>query len=360
MSRVAWTQLRPAEDAEAVREAIDRVLDRGWFVLGPEVEAFEGEFSAATGNTHTVGVASGTDALILALRGLGIGPGDEVITTALSAVYTAQAIMMTGARPVFADLDRERLTLDPKIVASLIGPRTAAILPVHLYGQPADMPALAGLADQHGLALVEDCAQAHLAECAGRPVGSFGIAAAYSFYPTKNLGALGDGGAVTTRDQALAKRVRQLRVGGQSARDRHTEASPHSRLDELQAAILRARLPFLSKWTTRRRALGQRYRDGLTGADLQLPPQLDAGHVYHLFPVRSTRRDELRTHLSAAEIDTLVHYAVPMPAQPAFASTAPAPCPIADQVCGELVSLPLYPALSSAAVDRVVDVLRGW
>ena len=147
MSRVAWTQLRPAEDAEAVREAIDRVLDRGWFVLGPEVEAFEGEFSAATGNTHTVGVASGTDALILALRGLGIGPGDEVITTALSAVYTAQAIMMTGARPVFADLDRERLTLDPKIVASLIGPRTAAILPVHLYGQPADMPALAGLAD---------------------------------------------------------------------------------------------------------------------------------------------------------------------------------------------------------------------
>ncbi len=357
---VRWIELRPGEDADAIRAAIDRVIERGWFVLGPEVEAFEAEFGSATSSRHTIGVASGTDALILALRALGIGPGDEVITTALSAVYTAQAIMMTGARPVFADLDQERLTLDPDIVANLVTPQTAAILPVHLYGQPADMPALAALADRHGVALVEDCAQAHLASSNDAPVGSFGIAAAYSFYPTKNLGALGDGGAVTTRDPAVADRVRQLRVGGQVARDQHTDAAPHSRLDEVQAAILRARLSWLPGWTERRRELGQRYREGLADSAVVLPPELDPGHVYHLFPVRSDRRDELRQHLRAADIETLVHYAVPMPAQPAFATAAPAACPVAEQVCGELVSLPLYPSLDDTAVDRVIDVIRAW
>ena len=197
---VPWIDLRPREDAAEVDAAIRRVIDRGWFVLGPEVEAFEVEFAQASGGGQTVAVASGTDALTLTLRALGIGPGDEVITTALSAVYSAQAIMMAGARPVFADIDPDRLTLDPAIAASLVGPRTAAIIPVHLYGQPADLPALAAVADRHGLALIEDCCQAHLATCNGVPIGSTGVAAAYSFYPTKNLGALGDGGAVTTRD----------------------------------------------------------------------------------------------------------------------------------------------------------------
>ena len=220
---VPWIDLRPREDAGAVDAAIRRVIDRGWFVLGPEVEAFEVEFAQASGGGKTVAVASGTDALTLTLRALGIGPGDEVITTALSAVYSAQAIMMAGARPVFADIDPDRLTLDPAIAASLVGPRTAAIMPVHLYGQPADLPALAAVTDRHGLALIEDCCQAHLATCNGVPIGSTGIAAAYSFYPTKNLGALGDGGAVTTRDTRVESRLRQLRNGGHTARDQHTE-----------------------------------------------------------------------------------------------------------------------------------------
>ena len=214
---VPWIDLRPREDAAAVDAAIRRVIDRGWFVLGPEVEAFEVEFAQATGGGQTVAVASGTDALTLTLRALGIGPGDEVITTALSAVYSAQAIMMAGARPVFADIDPNRLTLDPAIAAALVGPRTAAIVPVHLYGQPADLPALAAVADRHGLALVEDCCQAHLATCNGVPIGSIGVAAAYSFYPTKNLGALGDGGAVTTPGHAgrvPASSVAQRRPDG--------------------------------------------------------------------------------------------------------------------------------------------------
>jgi len=357
---VPWTDLRPREDADAVHAAIRRVVEQGRFVLGPEGAAFEAEFCAATSSRHAVGVASGTDALILILRALGIGPGDEVITTPLSAVYTAQAVMLTGARPVFADVDPERLTLDPAAVEPLVGPRTAALLPVHLYGQPADVPALAVLAERHGLALVEDCAQAHLATCGGVPVGTTGVAAAYSFYPTKNLGALGDAGAVCTADAALADRIRRLRAGGRSARERHTETASHSRLDEIQAAVLRARLPFLSAWTTRRRVLARRYRGGLADTGVWVPPELDPGHVYHLFPVRCARRDDLRAHLAAASIDTLVHYPVPLPAQPAFAAATPAPCPIAQAVCAELVSLPLYPALGDDAVDRVIERVREF
>ena len=328
-SKVPWTDLRPREDTAAVGAAIRRVVDRGWFVLGPEVDAFESEFADATAGGQTIAVGSGTDALTLTLRALSIGPGDEVITTALSAVYTAQAVMMAGARPVFADIDPERLTLDPSAVAALVGPRTAAVLPVHLYGQPADLSALGPLTQRHGLALIEDCCQSHLATCDGVPVGTTSVAAAYSFYPTKNLGAFGDGGAVCTRDAQLAARIRRLRNGGQTTRNHHAEPAGHSRLDELQAAVLRARLPYLPAWTARRRALAARYREGLSGCGVQVPPEQDSGHVYHLFPVRTRARDDLRAHLSAQGIDTLVHYPVSMPAQPAFASAAPQPCPVA-------------------------------
>lgn len=350
---VNWVDLRPREDATDVDLAIRRVVDRGWFILGPEVEAFEEEFSSATGSRHTVTLASGTDALTLTLRALGIGSGDEVITTSLSAVFTAQAIAMAGARPVFADIDPQRLTVDPAAVEALVGPRTAAIIPVHLYGQPADVPALAAVAGRHGLALIEDCCQAHLATCADVPVGTTGIAAAYSFYPTKNLGALGDGGAVCTRDEALDARLRRLRNGGQTTRDRYAEAAAHSRLDEMQAAVLRARLPYLSQWTARRRALAALYRAGLASAAVRVPPACDPGHVYHLFPVRTTARDDLRRHLGAHGIDTLVHYPVPLPDQPAFADAEPNHCPVATAVCGELLSLPLHPGLSDAAVEHV-------
>ena len=288
--RIPFVSLVPREDAPAVRSAIDRVIERGWFVLGPEVEAFEREFAAASGADHAVGVGTGTDALALILRALGISGGDEVITTPLSAAYSALAIMMAGARPVFADIDPARLTIDPERIADAIGPRTRAILPVHLYGQPADMAAIAAVAARHHLAIVEDCCQAHLATSAGRPVGSFGAAGAFSFYPTKNLGALGDGGAIVTNDRALADRLRRLRNGGQTDRYHHQEPGMNSRLDELQAAILRARLPFLQAWTARRRALAARYRRALAGSPIELVPQQDPGHVYHLFVVRTNAR----------------------------------------------------------------------
>jgi len=355
---IPFLQLKPGEDAAAVREGIERVITRGWFILGPELEAFEREFAAVSKAAATIGVGTGTDALAIALRALGIGRGDEVITSPLSAAYSALAIMMTGARPVFADIDPERLTLDPQAAAAAITPRTAAILPVHIYGQPADMIAIAEIATRHNLAIVEDCCQAHLATCAGKPVGSFGAAAGYSFYPTKNLGALGDGGAITTNDQNLAARARRLRNGGQTDRYHHGEFGVNSRLDEMQAAILRARLPFLETWTSRRRKLATEYRERLARAtSITVPPLLDDGHVYHLFPVRSVSRQDVQTTLRAAGVETLIHYPVPIPKQPALASEQPADCPVANRVCDEILSLPLYPSLQPDAIDMVARAL---
>jgi dTDP-4-amino-4,6-dideoxygalactose transaminase len=355
---IPFLQLKLGADAAEVRRAIDRVIDRGWFVLGPELEAFEREFAAASGAGDAIGVGTGTDALAIALRGLGIGPGDEVITTPLSAAYSALAIMMAGARPVFADIDPERLTLDPAAAAAAVTPRTAAIMPVHLYGQPADMPGLAAVASRHNLAIVEDCCQAHLATCSGRPVGSFGAAAAFSFYPTKNLGALGDGGAITTSDAQLAARTRRLRNGGQTDRYHHGEFGVNSRLDEMQAAILRTRLGYLAGWTADRRALAGQYRAALQDAHMiAVPPLFDKGHVYHLFPVRAPSRDAVQRALRAAGVETLIHYPVPIPAQPALASQEPADCPVANRICEEILSLPLYPTLPADAIERVASAL---
>ena len=356
---IPFLQLRPAEDAADVQAAIARVVERGWFVLGPELEAFERAFADATGAAHAVGVGTGTDALALALRAIGIGPGDEVITAPLSAAYSALAIMMTGARPVFADVDPDRLTLDPAAAAAAVTPRTRAIMPVHLYGQPADMPAIAAVASRHGLAIVEDCCQAHLATCGGRPVGSFGTAAAYSFYPTKNLGALGDGGAITVNDAALAARLRRLRNGGQTDRYHHAEFGVNSRLDEMQAAILRARLGWLPAWTATRRQLAAEYRTALAGADLVVPPELDAGHVYHLFPVLSDRREAVRERLKERGVETLIHYPVPIPRQPALAGEQPRQCPIADRVCDQVFSLPLHQGMSRDTVLTIAAALTG-
>jgi dTDP-3-amino-3,4,6-trideoxy-alpha-D-glucose transaminase len=356
---IPFLQLTPGEDDAAVRTAMNRVVERGWFVLGPELEAFEHEFAGAASAAHAVGVGTGTDAIAIALRVLGIGAGDEVITSPLSAAYSGLAIMMTGARPVFADIDPQRLTIDPAAVEAAFTPRTAAILPVHLYGQAADMPAIERIAARHGVAIVEDCCQAHLAASDGRPVGSFGAAAAYSFYPTKNLGALGDGGALTMKDPQLAARAKRFRNGGQTDRYQHLEFGVNSRLDELQAAVLRARLQFLPAWTARRRALAARYRSALAGiCDPVLPPECDPGHVYHLFPVLSSNREATRARLLAAGIETLIHYPVPIPRQPALECTRPAQCPEADRACERVFSLPLYPALSEGAVERISTVLR--
>jgi dTDP-4-amino-4,6-dideoxygalactose transaminase len=353
--KVPFNALKPGEDAGEVRAAIDRVVASGWFVLGPEVEAFESEFAAASQVPYAVGVGTGTDAITLVLRALDIGPGDEVITSPLSAAYSALAVMMAGARPVFADIDPDRLTLDPRAVEAAITPRTRALLPVHLYGQAADMRPLEAIAAAYRLAIVEDAAQAQLATADGRPVGTIGVAAATSFYPTKNLGALGDGGAVLTRDAELAARVKRLRNGGQTSRYHHQEVGANSRLDEIQAAILRARLRFLPAWTAKRRSIAARYRSALTGSPLQVPREFDSGHVYHLFPVLAENRDAFQTHMSGQGVETLIHYPVPIPRQPALAGSNPAVCTVADRICSQVVSLPMYPGLSDSAVTAVAD-----
>jgi dTDP-4-amino-4,6-dideoxygalactose transaminase len=363
--RIPFMSLAPdadSGDAADVRAAIERVLQRGWYVLGPEVEAFEAEFARASGAEFAVGVGSGTDAIALALRSLGIGAGDEVITSPLSAAYSALAIMMTGARPVFADIDAERLTIAAAAIEAAIGPRTRAILPVHLYGQPADMNAITAIAARHNLLIVEDCCQGHLATATGQPVGTFGAAGAFSFYPTKNLGALGDGGAIITNDARLAAQLKRLRNGGQTDRYRHQEAGINSRLDELQAAILRTRLPKLPEWTRRRRALAAKYRTALAQVPTDersfvVPREFDAGHVYHLFVVRSGDRNGLQARLASHGIETLIHYPVPIPRQPALAAVQPADCPIAARICDEVLSLPLNPALADQDVDVVAAAL---
>ena len=357
--RIPFLSLAPREDAAEVRAAVERVISSGWFVLGPEVEAFEAEFARACGARHAVGVGTGTDAIALTLRALGIGPGDEVITTPLSAAYSAIAIMMAGARPVFADIDAGCLTIDPLRIEALVGPCTRAILPVHLYGQPADMAAIERVAGRYGLAIVEDCCQAHLATAAGRPVGTIGAAGAFSFYPTKNLGALGDGGAIVTNDAVLADRLRSLRNGGQTDRYRHTVPGVNSRLDELQAAVLRARLGRLPGWTARRRALAARYRDRLADAAVEVVREADPGHVYHLFVIRTEARQALQAQLAARGVETLIHYPVPIPRQAALASAKPADCAIAARACDQVLSLPLHPGLAEDDVDRVLAALKG-
>ena len=349
---IPFIDLRPGEDDASVRAALERVVTSGWFILGPEVEAFEAEFAVASGAAHAVGVGTGTDAIALLLRAIGVGRGDEVIVPALTAGYTALAVLLAGATPVFADVDPETLTLDPAACEAAITSRTVAIVPVHLYGQPADMPALEAVATRRSLAIVEDCCQAHLATCRGTPVGTLGVGGAFSFYPTKNLGALGDGGAVISRDHSIAARVRRLRNGGQINRYVHEDAGVNSRLDELQAAVLRTRLRMLPRWTARRRTLAAAYRRLLT-ASVRPLRRRDEGHVYHLFVVRSSERDALQEHLSASRIETLIHYPVPMTQQPVFEQWKRDDCPLATCAAREILSLPLHQRLTDTEVERI-------
>ena len=342
-----------------MRAAIDRVIARAWFVLGPEVEAFENEFAAASGARFAIGVGNGTDAIALLLRAVDVGPGDEVIVPAMTAAFTALAVTSIGATPVCADVDPETLTLDPAAAAAAVTPRTRAIVPVHLYGQAADLDPLFALAEKHALAIVEDCCQAHLATGRSAPVGTRGIGGAFSFYPTKNLGALGDGGAVVTNDRSVADRVRRLRNGGQRDRYHHVEAGVNSRLDELQAAVLRAKLPHVHTWTARRRELAALYRDALPPA-VKAIAERDPGHVYHLFPIRIGERDELQQHLRHAGIDTLIHYPVALPAQEAFARYGHNECPVATRASRELLSLPLHPRMADADVLRVSRAIETF
>jgi dTDP-4-amino-4,6-dideoxygalactose transaminase len=347
-------------------EAIGRVLDSGHFILGPELHAFESELAQALGANHAVGVGNGTDAIALALRVRGVGPGDEVVTSPLSAAFTALAIASLGARPVFADLDPRTLNVDPEAVAHAITPRTKALLPVHLYGHPADLDPLLQIAQERGVPLIEDACQAVAARYKDRPVGTLGGLGALSFYPTKNLGALGDGGAVLAADTDEAARLRRLRNGGQSDRYRHESFGVNSRLDEMQAAILRVGLRHLPAFTRRRQEIAAAYTRGLEGTDLVLPVREPyAEPVAHLYVVRHPRRDALAEALKVRGIGTLIHYPIPLHLQPAFAELGgrAGDLPVAEKACREVLSLPLHPTLSDEQVETVVrgvkDALAG-
>ncbi|GEP03907.1 DegT/DnrJ/EryC1/StrS family aminotransferase [Methylobacterium oxalidis] len=357
-------QAAPPRRIARFREEIDRavasVLGGSTYILGQAVADFEAAFAASAGQPHGVGVASGTEALALALRALGIGPGDEVIAPALTFAGTAQAVLQCGALPRLVDVDPVTRCLDPARVAEAVGARTAAILPVHLFGHPADMPALMKIAEHHGLAVIEDCAQCHGASLAGRPLGSFGHAAAYSFYPTKNLGCVGDGGAILTRDAALADRLRALRHYGFAGPERVSRGLGfNARLDEIQAAILLVLLPHLEAGNAERRAIAARYRACLSLSGLGLPPEAP-GHVYHQFAVTHPERDRLMRHLAEAGIGTAVHYAPGLHRHPAFREGATGPLPVTDALAATLLSLPIQPEVADEAPARVAQALRGF
>lgn len=355
---------------ESIRAELDqvvaRILAKGSFILGDEVAAFEREFAEYCGVSNAVGVASGTDALQLALLACGVGAGDEVIAPSHTAVATIVAIELTGARPALVDIDPARYTLDPNRVSTAITPRTRAIVPVHLYGCPAELEPILQLAREKNLFVVEDGSQAHGAVYHARKVGSWGDIAAFSFYPTKNLGALGDGGAVVTDRNDLAEKVRLLRQYGWKERNLSLIKGMNSRLDELQAGILRVKLRHLDKWNSRRRELASLYLELLSGTELVLPTQLhESGHVFHQFVVRHSERDSLREYLNKNGIHTLVHYPTPVHLQPAYADLgyAAGSLPNLERAAREVISLPLYPELTEENVRRVcrviVDFLSG-
>jgi dTDP-3-amino-3,4,6-trideoxy-alpha-D-glucose transaminase len=336
--------------------AIARVLDRGWFLMGPELEHFEREFAAYHGPTmRAIGVGSGTDALRIGLLALGIRPGDEVLVAANAGVPPVAALVATGARPVFCDVDPQTHTLDPDEIDRRVTPRTRGVMVVHLYGHAAPMDAIVRTARAHGLKVLEDCAQAHGARASDALVGTVGDAAAFSFYPTKNLGALGDAGAVLTADAHVAEQARLLRMYGWRERYVSELRSTVSRLDEIQAALLSVKLTHLDAWNAARRRLAARYRAGLQGV-VDLPPE--AG-VFHLFVVRTAGRDALKTYLTEHGVGTDIHYPRPVHLQAPYAEYAHgSSLPITERLSTEILSLPMYPELSDEDVDYVCEVLR--
>ena len=343
-----------ASIGDELQDAFDRVLAASAFIGGRELTSFEEEFAAAHGRAYGVGCASGTDALALALHAAGVGPGDEVVVPAMTFVATAEAVVHVGATPVVADVDGETLLLTPDTVAAAATGRTTAVIPVHLYGHPVPFDHLSAWRAA-GWVVIEDAAQAHLAHWRREPVGAVGHAACFSFFPGKNLGALGDAGMVLTDDLALAERVRRRRDHGRSDKYRHEEIGVASRLDGLQAAFLRVKLRHLPAWTDSRRRIAERYREGLDGVmGIRLVPWED-GAVHHLLCVRtpSRRRDDVRASLGADGIATGVHYPIDLTSQPATAEYARSPCPAARRAASELISLPIDPLMSDEQVDVV-------
>ena len=358
-------QREPEALIQAQLQATEAVLRSGWWVLGQQVQAFEQAWAEHSGTAAAVGLANGLDAIEIGLKALGIGAGDEVITTAVTAFATTLAIQRCGAIPVFADIDPATACLDPASVERCISPLTKAVLVVHLYGRAADLAGLTALCSSHGLALLEDCAQAHGAQYQGRPVGSIGAFGAWSFYPTKNLGAIGDAGAITSNDPDLIAAARQLRNYGQSDRYHHERAGLNSRLDELQAAILLQRMPYLQSWTERRRTIAKRYWAEINNPQLEaLAQPLDPlSHVHHLFVLRAleNQRETVQEHLAAAGVKTLIHYPVLSHKQQAIAEHRldPAGLPAAISHSEACFSLPIHPFLSDVEIHQVVNACNA-
>ena len=352
----AYRELKPEIDA-----AVARVLDSGWYILGPEVEAFEVEWSAYCEANHAVGLANGLDALILALRALDIGPGDEVIVPSNTYIATWLAVSGVGATPIAVEPDPATHNIDPARIEAAITPRTRVILPVHLYGQPADLDPILDIARHHGLRVVEDAAQAHGARYKGRRIGAHGDIVCWSFYPGKNLGALGDAGAVTTNDAALAERVALLRNYGSRQKYVNEEAGMNSRLDPIQAAVLRVKLQVLDTWTDRRRAIAATYAECLTDIGLTLPHVPDwAEPAWHLYVVRTAAREALQTRLAGSGIGTLIHYPIPPHMQQAYTKLGIAAdtLSLARDLADEVLSLPIGPQLDLDQVHQVIAELR--
>jgi dTDP-4-amino-4,6-dideoxygalactose transaminase len=341
-----------------IQSAINRVLDSGAYILGGEVETFEQAFAEFCGGGEAVGVASGTDALILALKALGIGPSDEVITVAHTAVATVAAVLACGAVPVLVDVDPKYYTIDPAQIEDAITIRTRAIIVVHLYGQAADMDAIVGIVRRRKLRLIEDCAQAAGGRYRKQRLGSVGEVGCFSFYPTKNLGAIGDGGLVLCADAGIAQRVRRLRQYGWNEARVTSEPGLNSRLDSLQAAIVNAKLPYLDAQNSGRAKIAALYNERLPSLPLSLPTvRPNSEHAYHLYVIRSEKRDGLRTYLAANGIGTAVHYPIPVHRQPGYAERVVIPArglPVTEKLAGQIISLPIYPGLSDDDVDRVI------
>lgn len=353
----AYQELKTDIDA-----AIQRVLDSGWYILGPEVEAFEGEWAEYCGAKHTVGLANGLDALHLALKAMDVGPGDEVIVPSNTYIATWLAVSQCGASPIPVEPDERTYNIDPDRIEAAITPRTKVILPVHLYGQPVDLDPVLSIARKHGLRVLEDGAQAHGARYKGRRVGAHGDAVAWSFYPGKNLGALGDGGAVTTNDYELADRIRVLRNYGSRVKYTNEVKGYNSRLDPLQAAVLRVKLAHLDEWNTRRKEIASRYIDAFVGRSLVLPHVPEwADPVWHLFIVKHLRRDELVARLNEAGVGTLIHYPIAPHQQAAYAEVGfePESFPLATEIARNVLSLPIGPQLKIDEVRNVIGMLQA-
>jgi dTDP-4-amino-4,6-dideoxygalactose transaminase len=366
MDRIPMVDLRAqhARIRSEVDAALSRVVESAHFIQGDECGAFEGEFAAYCGASHACGVANGTDALTIALRAYGVGPGDEVITVANTFIGTGEAILLNGAKPVFVDVDAGTFTMDPALVERAITPRTRLILPVHLYGHPADMDAIGAIAARHGLPVLEDAAQAHGARAGGRRAGSLGHAACFSFYPAKNLGAYGDAGMVVSSDGAFIERVREIANHGGQRRYEHDVLGTNSRLDTLQAAVLRVKLRHLDAWNSERRALVAAYDEALADAAPVMRPRERPGteSAWHLYTVRVGDRDALRADLEQQGIATAVHYPKPIHLQPALSTLGgrPGDLPISEQLCREVLSLPLYPELPRSAVERIAARVKAF